>query len=109
MPPILWAYLIYSFSNRSTVPGAGVVWWDFILKKSAHMTIYSILFYLVQRAINWNKTKKTYFSSLIITFVYAVTDEFHQSFIPGRTSLPTDVGYDMIGASLTMLKLKNII
>ena len=109
LPPVLWAYLIFSFSSTSTLPGAQIVWWDFITKKMAHMGIYAVLFFLIQRAYNWDRKIKSYKLSMLLTLLYAISDEYHQSFIPGRTALPTDVGYDMIGASLTFLKLKNLI
>jgi len=108
-PPIALAWVIFSFSSQSTLPGVEVIWWDFFTKKAAHMTIYALLFFSIQRAINWNTKKKVYKWAIILTLLYAISDEYHQSFIPGRTSLPTDVGYDMIGVSLTWLRLKELI
>ena len=108
-PPIALAWVIFSFSSKSTLPGIEVIWWDFFSKKVAHMIIFALLFFSIQRAINWNTNKKVYKLAILLTFLYAISDEYHQSFIPGRTSLPTDVGYDMIGVSLTLLKLKNLI
>lgn len=37
---------------------------------------------------------------LFICLFYAVTDEFHQSFIPGRTSLVSDILVDFMGAMI---------
>jgi hypothetical protein len=61
LPPILWMLAIYAVSSLSTLPGpqtGEVVWWDFVLKKTAHMIEYAILFYLWQRALNWKKPEK---------------------------------------------------
>ncbi len=44
-PPLLMMGIIYYVSSLSVLPGSTVVWWDFILKKSAHMTEYALLFF----------------------------------------------------------------
>ena len=38
--------------------------------------------------------------AIVIAGLYAVSDEFHQSFIPGRTPLISDVAIDTLGAAL---------
>jgi VanZ family protein len=111
LPPVLWMLAIYAVSSLNTLPGpqtGEVVWWDFILKKTAHMIEYGILFYLWQRALNWNKPEKNkaYFVSAVIVFIFAVSDEYHQSLTPGRNPRFYDVGFDMLGAGLMYLKLR---
>ena len=47
---------------------------------------------------------------MALVLVVAVSDEFHQSFVPSRTSALTDVGYDFAGgmaALLLMSRLRN--
>lgn len=109
LPPLFWAAFIFSLSSYSTLPGPNIVWWDFILKKSAHMFVYAVLFFLIQRAINLEAKKPKYTFAMSLTLLYAISDELHQSYVFGRTALPSDIGFDMIGASLTMLKIKKII
>lgn len=108
-PVIAWAMLIFILSSQASLPGPKVIWWDFVLKKSAHMLVFGLFYFLLYRAINWEKKLKTYFIPMFFTILYAVFDEIHQSFIPGRTSLISDVGYDTLGATLAFLKLKNLI
>jgi VanZ family protein len=36
--------------------------------------------------------------ALTLAVLYAVTDEFHQGFVVGRTHLPVDVGIDATGS-----------
>lgn len=108
-PPILWAAFIFFLSTYNTLPGPQIIWWDFIFKKSAHMGVYAVLYFLVYRAINFEAKTKNAFIPMLFTIAYAFTDEYHQSFIVGRTALLSDIGYDFIGASLTMLKLKKLI
>ncbi|MCC2683506.1 MAG: VanZ family protein [Paenibacillaceae bacterium] len=40
---------------------------------------------------------------VICSGLYGLTDEFHQSFVPGRTPDLMDIRNDMIGAALAML------
>ena len=58
-----------------------------------------ILFYLLVRADNWKSDKPRRFTiALGLTLLYAISDEVHQSFVPGRHARWYDVGFDMIGA-----------
>ncbi len=38
--------------------------------------------------------------AVLMAVLYAATDEFHQSFTPGRNPSPVDVGIDAIGAAV---------
>ncbi|MFC1653659.1 VanZ family protein [Patescibacteria group bacterium] len=109
IPPIIWSGVIFALSSYSTLPGPKIIWWDFVFKKSAHMFMYAVLFLLIQRSINWKNKIKRYSLSMILTILFAFSDEYHQSFVLGRTALLSDVGYDSLGASLMLLKLKHLI
>lgn len=71
----------------------------FSVRKCAHFTIYLILGILVisllseYRVINF----KTVLYALLIVFLYACSDEFHQLFVPGRSSEIRDVLIDSSG------------
>ena len=67
---------------------------NYPLRKVAHATEYGILAILLVMLLE-GKNKK-YIITLIFTFLYACSDEFHQSFT-GRTSLFKDVLIDTIG------------
>ncbi|MFT8341207.1 MAG: VanZ family protein [Clostridium beijerinckii] len=73
---------------------------DHIVRKNAHAFMYMVLAILVCGALfSYNKSGKgMIIYILFICLFYAVTDEFHQSFIPGRTSLVSDVLVDFMGA-----------
>ena len=65
------------------------------------MVEYGILICLMIRArLPWHK-------AVIYGVVYAISDEIHQSFVTGRTSKLTDVGFDTVGmlASLQLIKV----
>jgi VanZ family protein len=38
-----------------------------------------------------------------LCILYAITDEYHQSFVPGRSPRGMDVGIDALGAVLGLL------
>lgn len=113
VPPLLVMGVIFFFSSRSDLPGAGVdiVWWDFFAKKLAHIMEYALLFYTLQRAFNWNKPEEArlYWQSFLIVLIYASLDELHQAFIPTRHPQPRDVAIDLLGAFLVYLRLKRFV
>ena len=84
-------------------------WPDFILKKTAHVTEYAIFYWLLFRAISQKYkqiSKKTFWLTLILTIFYALTDEWHQTFIPGREGTLRDVGFDTIGGLFSLFQIK---
>lgn len=70
---------------------------DHPVRKTAHATEYAILAILVFLAISYCR-KRTYLHSLCITIAYAVSDEIHQYFVPGRACMVTDIVIDSSGA-----------
>jgi len=77
----------------------------FFLRKAAHVTEYAILSGLIFRALRelvhgfWPRAAIALFPALL----FAAVDEFHQSFVPSRTSSLGDVGIDCAGALLGIL------
>lgn len=79
---------------------------SFVVRKSAHMTEYFILCGLVYNAIKDKfKCLKVFLYPLVISFLYACTDEFHQYFVPGRAGAFKDVMIDTTGAAIFILGL----
>jgi len=108
-PVAVWAGIIYWLSSWTTLPGAKVFVWDFALKKSAHMVMYAGLFYWIQRALHWRTDNRYWSVAGLLTVLYAVSDEYHQTLVPGRTGLPMDVGFDSLGTYLGYLKIRNLL
>jgi VanZ family protein len=79
---------------------------NFLLRKTGHLTGYAILSLLVFRAL-----QRTFAGSLrrwaalavAFTALVASADEYHQSFLPSRTSSVRDVMLDTCGAVLMMI------
>jgi VanZ family protein len=95
LPPLLLMALIFFFSAQPDLnSGLGV--WDTIGRKFVHAAIYGTLWFLWWRALG-----RTW-PAVAITFAYAITDEFHQTFIPGRHGTPVDVAIDMVGVAIAV-------
>ncbi|MBI4039679.1 VanZ family protein [Candidatus Daviesbacteria bacterium] len=94
-PVFLWAGLIFVGSSLPVVKTSTSYWEDFILKKLVHLLEYAALYLFLYRATyrNWQQ-------ALAISIVYAITDEIHQSFTPGREPAIRDVIIDSTGASV---------
>lgn len=66
------------------------------LRKSAHFFLYALLGFFTGLSIG-NFNRKNFFLSSLGIFLFAISDEFHQSFVPGREAKITDVGIDFLG------------
>src|SRR5690242_14468062 len=78
-----------------------------VIRKLGHLTEYAILATLIWRALrsaeNWKRSTLILFAvSLIGCAVFAASDEFHQSFVPSRTSSVNDVMIDIFGAGIAL-------
>ena len=73
-----------------------------IFRKFAHFFEYAGLSFLMYNAFYQSKKEKR--SSPILPYImsvlYAVTDEIHQYFVPGRACMLFDIGVDALGALL---------
>ena len=80
---------------------------DFIVRKAAHFTEYFILYFLLYRAINTKKNLdiKVFIKVILIVFLYACSDEFHQAFVPGRGPAFRDVLIDTCGGLTAFLTM----
>jgi hypothetical protein len=119
---------IFAFSSTPSTDLPNFGWIDTLVKKGGHMLGYGLLalsYYYglsdhegddgVRRKLRQGGTPKTLVSLILFVFsdsrilawllamLYAVTDEFHQSFIPGRHPSAWDVAlFDATGALLAL-------
>jgi VanZ family protein len=97
-PVLLWAGLIFVLSSLPDLAtGLGV--WDLVLRKLAHVVEYAVLGGLLFRAVAREPT------AVLLGSLYAVTDEVHQAFVPGRDGSPLDWLLDTVGAAAGVLIL----
>lgn len=79
------------------------VFTDFIVRKSAHCLEFTGLSFLFNLSLYLTKNKPSYIFAVILTSVYAATDEFHQLFVEGRSCQISDWMIDTAGAILGAL------
>jgi VanZ family protein len=93
--------IIFCFSSipSNEMPRFGLI--DFLVKKGGHATGYALLALANMHALGWDR--KRWPLAWLLTVIYSATDEFHQSFVPGRHPAWTDVGIDAFGATLGLL------
>ena len=127
-PVILWAAFIfasstdaYSGSNTSLFFKPVVLWMfpgaspklveeaHWFVRKLGHFSNYFVLSFLLMRALRGEK-KETWkwqwaVCTLFTVWIYALTDEIHQAFVPSRTPLLTDVWLDFFGGSCSVFSL----
>jgi VanZ family protein len=95
--------LIFLFSSMPSdkVPYYGEL--DFIIKKSGHAIGYGLLglsyYYALPRSLS---RFYRWILAFIMTVLFALSDEFHQSFVRGRNSSLGDVAIDGLGAAIAL-------
>ena len=99
LPPLALMVVIYVLSDQPNLnSGLGLI--DTIARKLVHAGEYALLCVLWWRALRTGTGER---SSLALAFAicvsYAVTDEYHQTFVEGRTGNALDVGIDALGAA----------
>ena len=95
--------IIFYFSSGPTDSVVADPLPRFILFKSLHIFEYTLLTVLLFFA--FLKYKQT----IIIAYLYAISDEFHQYFVPGRTSRFRDTLIDLIGIFIGIFIFQKII
>jgi VanZ family protein len=75
--------------------------WDFLVKKGGHMAEYAVLALALRHA--WGEMKGRSVLAWGCALAYAVTDELHQAFVPGRHPSAVDaLVFDNLGAVLAL-------
>ena len=73
-----------------------------LIRKGAHFTEYAVLAMLVANALRIECLKKwqMWILPIAVSALYALTDEIHQYFVPGRACRFLDVCIDTAGAAV---------
>jgi VanZ family protein len=95
-PVIAWAAVIFVLSSIPDL-GTGLGETDLVLRKIAHAAEFAVLGLLLLRAVRREP------AALALGFAYAVSDEVHQHFVPGREGAPLDVAIDAVGVAIGVL------
>jgi VanZ family protein len=99
LPALLMMLVIFAFSSRASNELPNFGGWDYFVKKSAHGIGYGLLALAYLRALPGRNYKLSWFLAVL----FSLTDEFHQSFVPGRHAALTDVlVFDNLGAMIAL-------
>jgi VanZ family protein len=98
IPAIIWALVLFTLSSvpGSSVPSVGFSHEDII----AHLIVYAILGYLLAMAFVRHGRpidRQRILVAILFGIIYAFSDEFHQSFVPGRFPSISDFIADSVG------------
>ena len=128
LPLVAWLVFIsyassdsFSAENTSRIIGPLVLWLfpntsperlaviHFVVRKIAHFTEYAILAFLAARAFRTSLkpalANHWLLAALVLVVIYALFDEYHQSFVPSRTASICDSLIDMSGGLVMLLIL----
>ncbi len=128
VPPFLWMAAIFVFSTDYFSAGhtGGIVfaivsWFmpnastelqqtiHFLVRKAGHFSVYAILAFLLMRALRsesllrWRWNWAMY--SFLVVGIYALLDEYHQSFTTSRTGSVYDSLIDLTGGTVMLTVL----
>ncbi len=74
----------------------------YLIRKAAHMSEYALLYLSLYYGHHKNGLSHVPLLSLLMVVLFASLDEYHQTFVPGRAGMYTDVLIDTCGALVMM-------
>ena len=129
LPLVVWLGFIFfassnsfSASNTSRIIGPLVLWLfphtspetlatiHYITRKIAHFSEYAILGFLAARAFRTSPqpaiSERWFLICATLVVVYALMDEYHQTFVPSRTASIYDSMIDIVGGLTALLVVR---
>jgi VanZ family protein len=101
-PILLWLFPNMSEARLATA--------HFLTRKAGHFTEYAVLAFLARRAFITSSSafiQRYWFQlGLLLVVIYALLDEYHQSFVPSRTPSIYDSAIDVAGGFTVLLLFK---
>jgi VanZ family protein len=108
LPALLVMVMIFFFSAQPASKLPSFDWADRIIKKGGHMLGYALLALAYWQIFQFRQGKR--WLAWCLAILYAITDEFHQSFVPGRNASIWDVMiFDNFGALISLWLLTLVI
>lgn len=93
--------VIFLFSSQPSEKLPDLGWADRLFKKGGHMLGYGLLALSYWNGFGWERRKRPL--AWLFAVLYAMTDEYHQSFVTGRNPSVWDVLiFDNLGALITL-------
>jgi VanZ family protein len=104
---VFWAGLIFYLSSIPDLKTS--LAYDFILRKIGHVFEYFVLTFLLWRAFRASfglNALGLFMLPAAFALLYAISDELHQKFVPGRVCCVKDVLIDSLGIICFYLVIK---
>ncbi len=106
VPVLIWMAVIFLLSNQPTFGTSGhISLSQFILRKGAHVGEYFVLGLLSIRLFQFHFSGSHAASAgaVLVSLLYALSDEAHQLFVTGRQGRISDVGIDIFGILFSLI------
>ncbi|HOZ80972.1 MAG TPA: VanZ family protein [Candidatus Woesebacteria bacterium] len=100
LPSIIWMCFIFYLSSQSTIGIGQTKTERFLILKTFHLIEYATLAIFLLFAF------RRYLPSALFAYLYALTDELHQRFVPGREGKFQDTLIDLLGITLGLIFIK---
>jgi VanZ family protein len=101
IPALLMMGVIFWFSAHASADLPNFDWVDAIVKKAGHVIGYALLAFSYWYALGMDKNRR--WLAWLLAILYALTDEYHQSYVSGRHPSIWDVMiFDDLGALLSL-------
>jgi VanZ family protein len=107
LPPVALMGVIFVLSAQPSLDsGLGVV--DLVGRKIIHFAEYALLAFLWWRPLSTvTDSRRAALLAFLIASLYAVSDEYHQTFVEGRQGSLVDWAIDSAGAALAAFRLRS--
>lgn len=104
IPPVVWMAVIYVLSDQPKLPYPEDLNGR-LVSIAGHLTVYAVLAVLFWWALGISQltASRRAIIAVGLATLYGFVDEWHQSFVPGRTPDGFDIVTDLVGATLAML------
>lgn len=89
LPAFLLMAIIFALSSRPSTELPFFGRWDVLLKKSAHALGYAGLALACWHGFDFRRDRR--WAAWLVAVAYSISDEYHQSFVPGRHASWMDV------------------
>jgi VanZ family protein len=97
LPWLVWLMIIFLLSSIPDLRITNLSVYDLITRKIGHFLVFGALFLLSYRILVREKSNRPYLGAISWAIIYAISDEFHQSFVPTRTASLVDLLIDSAG------------